>query len=62
MPRKRTIAVVSGSRAEYGLLRSTLAALRADRRVELQVIATGMHLLKRTGGTAREILRSPVRR
>ncbi len=53
---RRRIAVVTGTRAEYGLLRSTMAALRADRRVDLQVIATGMHLLRRSGGTVREIL------
>lgn len=53
----RRIAVVTGTRAEYGLLRSTMAALQSTRWVELQVIATGMHLLRRSGGTVREILR-----
>ncbi len=53
--RKRRIAVVTGSRAEYGLLRSVLEAIDADKRLELQLIVTGMHLLKRFGVTVREI-------
>ena len=42
---RRKVAVVTGSRAEYGLLRPVLQAIRADPRVELQVFAAGAHLL-----------------
>lgn len=51
------IAVVTGTRSEYGLLRSTLRALQQNRRVRLHVIATGMHLLREFGNTRREIAR-----
>lgn len=51
----RTIAVVTGSRAEYGLLSSTMHQLRARDGVELNVVATGMHLSPQHGRTIEEI-------
>ncbi|MFM2069562.1 MAG: hypothetical protein RLZZ584_4471, partial [Pseudomonadota bacterium] len=54
MTRQR-ICVVTGSRAEYGLLYWVLHDLRADPGVELQIIATGMHLAPEYGLTVREI-------
>ncbi len=54
---KRRIAVVTGTRAEYGLLTSTLHAIAAHPRLELRVIVTGIHLLPRFGRTVREIAR-----
>ena len=55
MPRK--IAVVTGTRAEYGILRSVLRAVRAQRGLELKVIATGMHLSHEFGYTVDEIIK-----
>lgn len=52
----RRIAVITGSRAEYGLLRSTMEALARRRNVELQVVVTGSHLLPRFGETVHEII------
>lgn len=52
---RRRIAIVTGTRAEYGLLRSTMQALQAHPSVELQVLATGMHLLQKFGNTVRQI-------
>lgn len=54
---RRRIAVVTGTRAEYGLLRGVMQAIDAHPRLELQVVATGMHLLPRFGRTVREIER-----
>ncbi|MEI7967452.1 MAG: UDP-N-acetylglucosamine 2-epimerase [Betaproteobacteria bacterium] len=54
MDRQR-ICVVTGSRAEYGLLYWVLHDLRADPNVELQIIATAMHLAPEYGLTVREI-------
>ena len=51
----RRIAVITGSRADYGLLRSTIKAVSSRRGVELQLIATGMHLLKKFGHTVDDI-------
>lgn len=52
MIQKRTILVVTGTRAEYGLLRSTMDAILADKRFALKVLVTGMHTLRRHGYTA----------
>lgn len=41
---KRKIAVVTGSRAEYGLLFHTIKKLAASADVDLSIIATGTHL------------------
>ena len=41
----RKIAVVTGTRAEWGLLRPVCAAIRAERGLALQVVAGGAHLL-----------------
>lgn len=52
---RRRVAVVTGTRAEYGLLRSTLRSIRSHPRLELQLAATGMHLLPRFGRTLDDI-------
>ena len=51
----RKICVVSGTRAEYGLLRWVMEGIRNSPKLELQVIATGMHLSPEFGLTYREI-------
>ena len=51
----RKIAVVTGSRADYGLLRSLLAAIAADSDLRLQIVATGMHLSPQFGMTVEQI-------
>ena len=55
-PRTRRIAVVTGSRAEYGLLRSTMAAIKKHRDLKLQVVVTGMHLLGKFGRSVNQIV------
>jgi UDP-N-acetylglucosamine 2-epimerase (non-hydrolysing)/GDP/UDP-N,N'-diacetylbacillosamine 2-epimerase (hydrolysing) len=51
----RRIAVITGTRAEYGVLRSVLRAIDAHPRLELQLVATGMHLLRKFGHTVDDI-------
>lgn len=51
----RTICVVSGSRADYGLLCWLMKEVQADARLQLKVIATGMHLSPEFGLTFKEI-------
>ena len=51
----RKVCVVSGTRAEYGLLRSVLALLEDDPAFELRLVATGMHLSPEFGMTCRAI-------
>jgi UDP-N-acetylglucosamine 2-epimerase (non-hydrolysing)/GDP/UDP-N,N'-diacetylbacillosamine 2-epimerase (hydrolysing) len=52
---KRKICVVTGSRAEYGLLYWVLKGIQEDVALELQIIATGMHLSPEFGSTWRVI-------
>ena len=52
---KRKICVVTGTRAEYGLLTPLMAEIKNDGDLELQVIATGMHLSPEFGLTYKEI-------
>ena len=53
--KQRKICVVTGTRAEYGLLRWVMEGIRESEQFELQVIATGMHLSPEFGLTYREI-------
>jgi GDP/UDP-N,N'-diacetylbacillosamine 2-epimerase (hydrolysing) len=53
----RTICVVTGTRAEYGLLRWVMEGIREDVELTLQVIATGAHLSPEFGLTYQEIER-----
>ncbi|MEA2479173.1 MAG: hypothetical protein QOJ07_1095 [Thermoleophilaceae bacterium] len=52
---KRRVAVVTGTRADYGLLRPTLARLHEDPRFDLRLIVAAMHLDPRHGNTIGEI-------
>lgn len=51
----RKICVVTGSRAEYGLLSGIMRAIDNDPELMLQIIATNMHLSPEFGLTYREI-------
>jgi GDP/UDP-N,N'-diacetylbacillosamine 2-epimerase (hydrolysing) len=52
---KRKICVVTGTRADYGLFYWLLKEIQADKELELQIIATGMHLSPEFGLTYRII-------
>jgi UDP-hydrolysing UDP-N-acetyl-D-glucosamine 2-epimerase len=52
---KRRICLVTGSRAEWGLLSGLAREIAGDPGLELQLIATGSHLDPRFGKTAEEI-------
>ena len=51
----RKICVVTGSRADYGLLRLVMKGIKAEPTLTLQIIATGMHLSPTFGLTYKEI-------
>ena len=53
----RKICVVTGSRAEYGILRRLKAAIKDDSDLQLQIVATNQHLSLRQGETYKEIER-----
>lgn len=58
---KRKICVITGSRAEYGILRPLLDEIKKDAAIRLQLIATGMHLSREFGLTYRDIERDGFR-
>ena len=51
----KKIGVVSGTRAEYGLLRWVMQGIKESSLLDLQIIVTGMHLSPEFGLTYREI-------
>ena len=51
----KKICVVTGTRAEYGLLYWLMKEIELDSHLELQIIATGMHLSPEFGLTYKEI-------
>ena len=53
--RKRKICIVTGSRAEYGLLYWLIKEVEANNKLDLQLIITGMHLSPKFGLTYKEI-------
>jgi len=52
---RRRIAVVTGTRAEYGVLYWILKGIHGRQNLELQLLVTGMHLSPEFGMTVREI-------
>lgn len=53
--KKRKIIYVTGTRADYGLMKSTLTAIKNHPKLELSLSVTGMHLEERYGKTVNEI-------
>ncbi len=51
----RTVAFLTGTRADFGKLKSLIAALRASPDFQVRIFATGMHLEARYGETVHEI-------
>ncbi len=52
---KHKIAVVTATRAEYGILKPLIRKLQENNKFELQLIVTGSHLLETAGNTVKEI-------
>lgn len=52
---KKTVLVVTGSRAEYGLLRPIMREVMKSRTLELKVLVTGAHTLKKQGYTLDQV-------
>ena len=51
----RKICIVTGTRAEYGLLRNLMSLIKDSNETKLQIIATNMHLSPKYGDTYKEI-------
>ena len=55
MSKKFNVCVVTGSRADYGLIRPVMEKILKSVNLQLQIIVTGSHLSKRFGSTYHEI-------
>ena len=49
--RIRRVAIITGTRAEYGLLHPVMKAIEAQPALRLQLVVTGIHLLRKFGHT-----------
>lgn len=52
---KKAICIVTGTRAEYGLLRPIIIQLAATNSFDVKIVVTGMHLAENFGYTYQEI-------
>lgn len=53
----KKIVFLTGTRADYGKIKSLLKTIEASHLFELHVFVTGMHMSKRHGETWREVIR-----
>ena len=51
----KKICVVTGGRADYGLLKNVIIEIKNSNKLKLQLAVTGMHLSKKYGFTVSEI-------
>ena len=51
----KKVCVVTGTRAEYGLLRWVMEGINQSRELDLQIVVTGMHLSPEFGMTVHAI-------
>ncbi len=56
--KKRKIAYISGTRADFGLMTSVLTAIDSNPALELSIFATGMHLMPLFGNTIKQVEKS----
>lgn len=52
---RRKILYITGTRADYGLMQSTLREIERDPSLELELAVTGMHLMETFGRTEKEV-------
>jgi GDP/UDP-N,N'-diacetylbacillosamine 2-epimerase (hydrolysing) len=52
---QRKVCYITGTRADFGLMQSTLQRIQQSQRLELSIIVTGMHLLRDYGLTVSQI-------
>lgn len=55
MTGKKKVCIVTGTRAEYGLLKPVIGKINSSSKLSLQILVTGMHLLPEFGLTIENI-------
>ncbi len=51
----KKILYISGIRADYGLMREVLLAIKKHQRLKIEIVATYMYLMPEFGNTLKEI-------
>ncbi|MBU1084735.1 UDP-N-acetylglucosamine 2-epimerase (hydrolyzing), partial [Patescibacteria group bacterium] len=51
----RKVGYLTGTRAEFGLMKKILKGIEVDKKLELFLMATGMHLMDEFGHTISEV-------
>jgi len=51
----KKIAYLTGTRADFGLMKKILQGIKTDKKLELQLLATGVHLIDEFGYTITEV-------
>ena len=57
----RKILYITGTRADYGLMRSVLFEMEKNQDIDLELVVTGMHLMKEFGMTLNDIKKDGFR-
>jgi len=58
---KKKICVITGSRAEYGLLKNLIVLLKNSKELDSKLLVTGSHLERRYGLTEKEIISDGIK-
>ena len=56
MNSKKRISFLTGTRADYGKIKSLLTILQKDEKYQVDILVTGMHLLPKYGETVSQVL------
>ena len=59
--KKRKVLYISGTRADYGLMRHTLRCIKESPNLDIEIVAAGMHLMAEFGNTVTEIEKDKFR-
>lgn len=57
MPKRMKICFITGTRADYGIIKPVMEKVLESKKLKLEIIVTGMHLQKKYGNTYKEIIK-----
>src|SRR4051812_35815912 len=58
MNARKSILFLTGTRADFGKIKSLISAVDASPNIEGSIFVTGMHMLERYGATYKEVVKS----
>ena len=61
MKKKETIAIISSTRADYGILKNLIIKLKKEKNIKLKFIVSGTHFDKKYGRTLIHILKDKIK-